>query len=341
MSFKEDFFEALRSVKRDFFRDSEYDASRPEQAPPQQDPPAFTAAPAEPGEPVQAAPTYGSQEPLPPATEPPITKESSASIIGDTGDFRMPDNIYTPDDEPVSPPPKPDDEVFDAFQQASAIRDDEPEDDESLDDTYDDVADEFREVHSSFADNEAPPYRDYQPNYPDIAVQPESMDNRKIYDFDPDDFYSDDKTVISRNTVIRGALQTEDSLRLLGQILGDIDCKSNIVVAGKIRGNTSAANAYIVDAQVDGNMVCDDAINVNKDAWILGNIRAQQADIDGKIKGNIEIRHTVSIGSASSVIGNISTDELEIKRGAFVNGQIIMYSPSRDVIDRFDDFDRA
>ena len=58
------------------------------------------------------------------------------------------------------------------------------------------------------------------------------------------------------------------------------------------------------------------------------------------MKGNIEIRHTISIGSNSSVIGNISTDELEIKRGAFINGQIMMYSPSRDVIDKFDQFDR-
>jgi len=150
--------------------------------------------------------------------------------------------------------------------------------------------------------------------------------------------YSDDKTIISKNTIIRGALQTDDSVRLLGQVLGDIDCKSNIVVAGKVRGNTSAANAYIFDAQVDGDVRCEDVINISDDAWILGNIRAQQAEIDGKIKGNIEIRHIVSIGANSSVLGDISADELEIKRGAFINGQIMMYSPSRDVLDRFDRF---
>ena len=166
-------------------------------------------------------------------------------------------------------------------------------------------------------------------------------DRREVFDdfgsTTASELYSDDKTVISRNTIIRGMLQTADAIRLLGQIHGDIDCKSNIVVAGKVRGNTTAANAYIFDAQVDGDVRCDDVINVSNDAWVLGNIRAQQADIDGKIKGNIETRNTVSIGANSSILGDISTDEIEIKRGAFVNGQIMMYSPSsREVMDRFD-----
>ena len=158
-------------------------------------------------------------------------------------------------------------------------------------------------------------------------------------DFEDSDVYDDSKTIISKNTIIRGALQTDDSVRLLGQVMGDIECRSNIVVAGKVRGNTTASNAYIYDAQVDGDVRCDDVITVSADAWVLGNIRAQQAEIDGKVKGNMEIRHMVSIGAQSSILGDISTDELEIKRGAFINGQIMMYSPSRDVMDRFDRFD--
>jgi cytoskeletal protein CcmA (bactofilin family) len=313
MSFKDDFFEALRSVKRDFLREPDPALS---DVPPVQRLAAQTPPPAEKPEAFSAPVSSEASPPAPPE---------------DTGEFRMPDNIITADDDFAPPSPtRTDREVLDAFIQASAV----DEDYES------ELADETEGVHTA-GGNGPVPFRNYEPSYPDIAEYPPSEDGRKVFDFEPDGLYADDKTVISRNTIIRGALQTDDSMRLLGQILGDIDCKSNIVIAGKIRGNTTAANAYIVDAQVDGNMVCDDAVNVNKDAWILGNIRAQQAEIDGKVKGNIEIRHAVSIGSASSVIGNISTDELEIKRGAFVNGQIIMYSPSRDVIDRFDDFERG
>ncbi|MDR2933418.1 MAG: polymer-forming cytoskeletal protein [Oscillospiraceae bacterium] len=268
--------------------------------------------------------------------------DTVGSAAESLGSVPVSGQVVQPDDEKTisAPPPQPDAVVMEAFNQASAIGSDDADMDDDFD--GDDSA-----VHSTSGAQpyEAPQFRNFEPpesyeNYPDITSSPAAEDGRKIYDFDPDDLYSDDKTIISRNTIIRGELHTDDSVRLLGQIMGDIECKSNIVVAGKVRGNTSAANAYIIDAQIDGNMLCDDAINVNKDAWVLGNIRAQQAEIDGKVKGNIEIRHGVSIGSASSVIGNISTDELEVKRGAFVNGQIIMYSPSRDVIDRFEDFDR-
>ena len=177
--------------------------------------------------------------------------------------------------------------------------------------------------------------------FPPIVEPAYQSDAHQILDFESNDVYDDEKTIISKNTVLRGSLHTNDPIRMLGQVLGDIECRSNVVIAGKMQGNTVAANAQILNAQIDGDLVCDDSISINDSAWILGNIRAQQADINGKIKGNLEIRRGISIGSSSSIIGNISADELEIRRGAFVNGQIIMYSPSRDVIDRFDHFDSS
>lgn len=251
-----------------------------------------------------------------------------------------------PEDE-ISPPHMDDDAVFGAFKQASAIDDDVY----SLGEDFDDENGGLHNEAAFSPDSAPPPFKSYNP----AAISGEETGNgmfsgppmvngysngNRMYDFDRTDLYSDDKTIISKNTVIRGALQTEDSVRLLGQVHGDIDCKSNIVVAGKVRGNTSAANAYIMDAQVDGSLHCDDVVSVSSDAWVLGDIRAQQAEIDGKIKGNLDIRHAVSIGSTSSIIGNISTDELEIKRGAFINGQIMMYTPSRDVLDRFEHFEK-
>lgn len=302
MSFKDDFLEALRSVKRDFFRDSEYasDNSQVEASAP---------------------------------TEENAAKPHEFTYSADAG---AQTSAY--DSGAVSQPAYSDDEVLDRFEQASAISDDDS--DEVLDD---DQSGLHSEPFRSFTPSAAPSLDDDEPGFvPPFATTiqgaPIVQEPRRAYEFAAQELYEDDKTVISRNTTIRGSLQTDDSVRMLGQILGDIECKSNVVIAGKVRGNTAAANAYIIDAQVDGNMLCDDSVNISNDAWILGNIRAQQAEIDGKIKGNIEIRHNISIGSTSSIIGNISADELEIKRGAFVNGQIIMYSPSRDVLDGFDNF---
>lgn len=263
-----------------------------------------------------------------------------------------------PEEEPSSPAIMDDDAVFDAFKQASVIEDDNFSETENYDDDVKTGGLHNDAESFSAASSQNQTYRNYEPDAADSAgdnddaaainemLNPPAVsgynngDAGKIYDFDRTDLYSDDKTIISKNTVIRGAVQTDDSIRLLGQVLGDIDCKSNIVIAGKVRGNTSAANAYVMDAQVDGSLQCDDVVSVSSDAWVLGDVRAQQAEIDGKIKGNLDIRHAISIGTTSSIIGNISTDELEIKRGAFINGQIMMYTPSRDVLDKFDHFEK-
>ena len=272
MGFKDDFVEALRSVKKDFFKDHDYseqekqakpsgeeNMKRQEQAPP----------------------------PKPHSTSEPVSGASKESPERTNG--------------------------FETHRQANHTGSgDLPPDNNS------EIVPAVRE---------------------DYNYTGEKSDRRSFVDYGESGVYDGEQTIISRNTVLRGALQTEDSVRLLGQMMGDIDCKANVVVAGKVRGNTTAANAYVYDAQIDGDLRCDDAITVSSDAWILGNIRAQQAEIDGKIKGNMEIRHMISIGASSSILGDISTDELEIKRGAFVNGQIMMYSPARDVLDRFDRFE--
>ena len=283
MSLKDDFLEALNSVKRDITRDEEQSVQAADE--------------------LVADQTVAAMEaPLPPL--PPIVSGPAEDV------------------------------VFEAFKQATVLDDEEnnePEDARLHMDSY------LAAPYSGFDDAPFPQQPVVVNSGPGQEPEPPT---RRVVESDPSDFYSDDKTVISRNTVIRGTLQTEDSVRLLGQVMGDIECKSNIVIAGKVRGNTTAANAFVMDAQVDGSVYCDDAISISSDAWILGNIRAGQADIDGKVKGNLEVRNSVSIGSTSSVLGNISTDELEIKRGAFINGQIMMYTPSRDVIDRFDHFER-
>jgi cytoskeletal protein CcmA (bactofilin family) len=292
VSFKDDFVEALRSVKRDFFRD--YDYSDQEKL---------------------AMGVAGDQEAVREQWPQPEAPAPQPVIINSAPESNNPQ-------PPRHIPAQERDDVYNENYLAASRIEEEPVQD----------ADDDGEVDA------APPYRSRQEHRAPVE-QYRDRDRRSFVDYGDSGVYDDDKTVISKNTIIRGALQTEDSIRLLGQIMGDIDCKSNIVVAGKVRGNTNAANAYIFDAQVDGDVRCDDIITISSDAWVLGNIRAQQAEVDGKIKGNMEIRHMVSIGSSSSILGDISTDELEIKRGAFVNGQIMMYSPARDVLDRFDRFD--
>ena len=319
MGLKDDFVEALRSVKRDFTRDQEKENTT--QA--QQSPANFQAGWSDrSGKELPQPERQASAQPQTSPFESPLPAPELEPETGLGGGFSSAFESDILRDLELEPPPEEPD-AFDDYNQADAVGD--------LDDILDDSFPYHRFKSDAPLEETASYYGSGKENHGNTRAFIDFGDNGGVYD--------DEKTVISKNTVIRGALQTEDSVRLLGQILGDIDCKSNIVVAGKVRGNTSAVNAYIFDAQIDGDIRCDDIITISNDAWILGNIRAQQAEVDGKIKGNMEIRHMLSIGSTSSILGDISTDELEIKRGAFINGQIMMYSPSRDVLDQFDRFD--
>jgi len=284
VGFKNDFLEALRSVKRDFFRESEY--TEKEQAPQQAtEPEGLEAA----DTPSEIIPAFQDKDPHA---------------------ARRKDNPFV-----NYPPPG-------AMKNSPGRAENTQRDDGGA-------------IGADVRGDATPFMRQDESQAVFLSGDNGPESGRTYIDFEDSEVYDDSKTIISKNTIIRGALQTDDSVRLLGQMMGDIDCKANIVLAGKVRGNTSASNAYIYNAQVDGDVKCEDVITLSNDAWVLGNIRAQQAEIEGKIKGNMEIRHMVTIGATSSVLGDISTDELEIKRGAFVNGQIMMYSPSRDVLDRF------
>jgi cytoskeletal protein CcmA (bactofilin family) len=284
VGFKDDFVEALRSVKKDFFKEHDY-------------------------------PEHERQA---------VAEGRGASAVH----ARESASSYSPPEKANT-----ENQGYDSYRQAGYSG--EKTQDESG------KTNEPARSYGSYSENSRPS-SEYKSEVVPVETQGYKngdSDRRTFVDYSDSGIYDEEQTIISKNTVIRGVLQTNDSVRLLGQIMGDIECKSNVVVAGKVRGNTAASNAYIFDAQVDGDVRCDDAVTVSSDAWVLGNIRAQQAEIDGKVKGNMEIRHMLSVGASSSILGDISTDELEIKRGAFVNGQIMMYSPARDVLDRFDSFE--
>ncbi len=143
-------------------------------------------------------------------------------------------------------------------------------------------------------------------------------------------------TVIAKNTLIRGTVYSDDGIEVNGKIIGDIECKQDMLINGKVKGTTSSQNAKIVDAVIDGSLNCNGELSVNHNSWVVGNLKSAEAEINGKIKGNINTRDNLFVGNDAIIMGDISTGELEIKKGAFVNGRINMYQASKEVIDTFE-----
>ena len=101
-----------------------------------------------------------------------------------------------------------------------------------------------------------------------------------------------DESVIAASTRMKGAITGIESVRIQGQIEGDIKCEQ------------------LVWLKQGGNM--------------KGDIIARYVIIEGKLTGNIKDAEHVEIRAEAHVSGNIQTHKIAMAEGSFFKGEIQM-----------------
>lgn len=101
--------------------------------------------------------------------------------------------------------------------------------------------------------------------------------------------------LISSGTVIEGQIHCKGDIRVDGKVLGKISSKSKIVV-----GTTG---------EVDGDISC------------------QHADVFGKYQGNMQVREILFMKSGCNVNGDVQTGKLVVEAGANFSGHCNMGEP--------------
>jgi cytoskeletal protein CcmA (bactofilin family) len=103
------------------------------------------------------------------------------------------------------------------------------------------------------------------------------------------------RTLIGEGTVVHGELRFTEGLRIDGEVRGDVlaagEGHSILVISEKARvtGKVSAAHV-IVNGCVEGPIVCDELLELQPRARIVGDIRYQVlemhqgASIDGELR---------------------------------------------------------
>jgi cytoskeletal protein CcmA (bactofilin family) len=103
------------------------------------------------------------------------------------------------------------------------------------------------------------------------------------------------RTLIGEGTVVHGELRFTEGLRIDGEVQGDVlaagEGHSILVISEKARvtGKVSAAHV-IVNGCVEGPIVCDELLELQPRARIVGDIRYQVlemhqgASIDGELR---------------------------------------------------------
>lgn len=108
-------------------------------------------------------------------------------------------------------------------------------------------------------------------------------------------------TVIGPGARLEGLLVSGGSLRIEGEIKGEIRAEGDVIVAESAR--------------------------------VEADVHAQGVRVDGEFTGNMEVSGRVQLGGSARVQGNISCRALAVVEGATLNGQTSMEAePSASVI---------
>lgn len=126
-----------------------------------------------------------------------------------------------------------------------------------------------------------------------------------------------DKSYIPKGMVILGNVEADGDLSLAGEVIGNVSIDGTLELNGSIRGNRmKVGKVELSEGVIESDIECLDYISVGEDVTVIGDIKAQNADIDGAVKGNINVANKANIGSTAVVQGELNASEVAIDLGA-------------------------
>lgn len=133
---------------------------------------------------------------------------------------------------------------------------------------------------------------------------------------------SDEVTIIAPGTKIIGDINTDGGLQVGGEIKGNIFVAATLELSGKIIGDIEAEDITVSNSAIRGNVTARNSITMDKETVIVGDVVANNVEIDGKIKGNLTVADRAHIEADSILVGNLVSGTVNIEEGAMLKGDI-------------------
>lgn len=133
---------------------------------------------------------------------------------------------------------------------------------------------------------------------------------------------SDEVGIIAKDTRVEGDIITAGSLAVYGDVIGNIDARGDIIVAGRVDGSVKCSNLNLDGCKIKADLIVKKSVMLENNASLDGQIDCQSLSVDGQIKGNITAGEEVTIYKGSSVTGDIKAKTLGIEPGAQISGNI-------------------
>lgn len=151
------------------------------------------------------------------------------------------------------------------------------------------------------------------------------------------DAVSDEVTVITEGTNIKGDIASDGSVDIRGRIVGNVTCNGKLVITGILEGNSNSSEFFADAAKVEGEVNSTGTVKIGIGSVVIGNITASSAVIAGAIKGDIDVQGPVVVDTSAVVMGNIKSRSVQINNGAVIEGFCSQTYADIDVQSLFDE----
>ncbi len=131
------------------------------------------------------------------------------------------------------------------------------------------------------------------------------------------------RTSIPSGMKVVGNIESVDRIEMMGKVEGNIATTGDVIITGTVVGDVEAASLLMQGSAVKGNITAGGNVTVERDAKIVGNIKADNLHLDGKVKGNLNIDQVSELAAGALVLGDIETGFISTSQGTRIKGNII------------------
>ena len=131
---------------------------------------------------------------------------------------------------------------------------------------------------------------------------------------------NDDTTYITKGTTIKGNIETDGGVDIIGTVIGDVICGGKLIVGGSIKGSVKTGELYANAAKIEGDVVAEGSAKIGVGSVVVGNVSASSAVVAGAVNGDIDVKGPVIVDSTAVIMGNIKSRSVQINNGAVIEG---------------------
>lgn len=105
------------------------------------------------------------------------------------------------------------------------------------------------------------------------------------------------------------------------------ELQANLGKGSRVEGKLSFEGSVRIDGQVEGDINAQDTVVIGKNAEVTAQIHANAVVIEGRVNGDVTARQRIELRAPARLFGNLVTPSLVIHEGAVFEGHCTMGGP--------------